>query len=411
VLHVELPGADLLVRRRVGTPTVTLGVYRVRPAPDRASQAGLGTLVARSAIRGAGALSAVDLADAFERLGGSITPSIRSGWLGFESSVLVEHLAAAASLLELVLRAPTHADEAIAIERSLLADDALQAADDMFRFPVQLAFHAAFGDSGYGLPLLGSRETVSALTADDVRRWHRDLLGAGRTTVIAVGDMEPDAAADQLAGCLAGYAAAPAIEFAAAVAGDRSASPRLEALEREKAQSAMAMLFPGPDRRAPDRHAVDLWSTIAGGLGGRLFEALRDRRSLAYTVAAFPWQHRQAGAVLTYIAMAPDREEEARAAMLAELATFRSVAPSEDEVRQSVNYVTGLKEVARQSAGALVSEILDAWLEGTGLAELADPGAPYRAVTAEAIRAAAERYLDPDRRVEGVVRGTTGRRG
>jgi hypothetical protein len=97
--------------------------------------------------------------------------------------------------------------------------------------------------------------------------------------------------------------------------------------------------------------------------------------------------------------------------MLAELATFRSVAPSEDEVRQSVNYVTGLKEVARQSAGALVSEILDAWLEGTGLAELADPGAPYRAVTGEAIRAAAERYLDPDRRVEGVVRGTTGRRG
>ena len=411
VLHVELPGVDLLVRRRVGTPTVTLGVYRVRPAPDPARQAGLGTLVARSAIRGAGDFSAVELADAFEQLGGSVTPSIRSEWLGFEASVLVEHLATAASLLDLVLRAPRQEDEAIAIERSLLADDARQAADDMFRFPVQLAFHAAFGDTGYGLPLLGSGETVSALTAADVRRWHCDLLGAGRTTVIAVGDVAPEAVADQLAGCFSGHAAAAAIEFAAAAGGNRPAAPRLEVLERLKAQTAMAMLFPGPDRRAPDRYAVDIWSTIAGGLGGRLFEALRDRRSLAYTVAAFPWQRRHAGAVLTYIAMAPDREEEARAAMLAELATFRSVAPSEDEVRESVNYLTGLKEVARQSASALVSEILDAWLEGAGLEELADPGAPYRAVTAAAIRAAAERYLDPEGRVEGIVRGTTGPRG
>ena len=411
VLHVALPGADLLVRRRVGTPTVTLGVYRVRPSPDSANQAGLGTLVARSAIRGAGDLTAVDLAEAFERLGGSVTPSIRSEWLGFESSVLVEHLGSAAALLDLVLRAPRHADEAIAIERALLADDALQAADDMFRYPVQLAFHAAFGDAGYGLPLLGSRETVSALTAADVRRWHRDLLGAGRTTVIAVGDLEPEAAADQLAGCFGAQPAAAAIEFAAAVGGDRPAAPRTEVLQREKAQTAMAMLFPGPDRRSPDRHAVDLWSTIAGGLGGRLFEALRDRRSLAYTVAAFPWQHRHAGAVLTYIAMAPDREEEARAAMLAELETFRSVAPSDDEVRQSVNYLTGLHEVARQGAGALGAEILDAWLEGTGLEELADPGAPYRAVTAEAIRVAAERYLDPERRVEGMVRGTAAHHG
>ncbi|HSR14984.1 MAG TPA: hypothetical protein VLL51_04490, partial [Gemmatimonadales bacterium] len=112
------------------------------------------------------------------------------------------------------------------------------------------------------------------------------------------------------------------------------------------------------------------------------------------------------GALLTYIATSPDREEEAREAMLAELGGFRQIAPGASEVERAANYLIGQAEVSRQSAAALAAEMLDAWLQGTGLEELLDVAGPYRAVTPLAVQQAAERYLDPGQRVEGVVRGS-----
>ena len=62
--------------------------------------------------------------------------------------------------------------------------------------------------------------------------------------------------------------------------------------------------------------------------------------------------------------------------------------------------------MSRQSGGGVAAEILEAWVAGNGLAELADPAASYRAVTAEDVLRVAARSLDPARKVEGVVRGT-----
>jgi len=136
-----------------------------------------------------------------------------------------------------------------------------------------------------------------------------------------------------------------------------------------------------------------------------MFEALRDRRSLAYTVLASSWQRGRAGALVTYIATSPEREEEARAAMLEELERFTREPVSEAELSQSVNYLAGQAEVSRQSSAALAGEMLEAWLIGNGLGDLENPGSAFRAVTAEELLAVADCYLRA-RRVEGVVRGT-----
>ena len=165
------------------------------------------------------------------------------------------------------------------------------------------------------------------------------------------------------------------------------------------------MQFPGPTRLDSSRFAAEVWAAFVGGLGGRLFEALRDRRSLAYTVAAWPWQRRRVGALVTYIATTPEREAEARDAMLAELASLRATPPGEDEIARSARYLAGQAEVSRQRAGAVMGEILEAWLEGDGLAELEDPVGPYLSVTAGDVARVMVRYLDPEAHVEGIVRG------
>ena len=406
VHHAALPGADVLVRRKSGVPTVTLGVYLRRTGDDPAARAGITALAARASVRGAGSLDARALAFAFERLGGTLVPSVSADAIGFSTTVLADRVGQAVRLLHLVLTEPRLGDADVLTERSLLLRETRQVADDMFRYPFQLAFGAGFGDRGYGVPVHGLPETVPTLEPAAVRDWHRQLLGGNRLAVVAVGDLEPDAAAAALAGAVEAHPPAGAAAALASVPWAVNDGPAERVVRREKAQSAIAMAFPGPARGDASRHAAEVWAAVASGLGGRLFEALRDRRSLAYTVVAWAWQRARAGALVTYIATSPEREEEARREMLNELARFADEPVSETELIQAVNYLAGQAEVQRQSASAVAGEILDAWLAGGDLAELADPAARYRAVTAAAIRDVAARSLDARLRADGVVRGT-----
>ena len=407
VIHTSLPGADLLVRRKSGVPLVTLGVYVPRVEFDPPSQAGLGALTVRSSVRAAGDLDAGGLAFAFERLGGTLGPTTASDWLGFGTTVLSENLGEAAALLDLVFIQPRLADAEVSTERGLMVTEAEQVADDMFRFPFQLGFAGAFGDAGYGLPVGGLPGTLPNISPADVRGWHsRGLLGV-RPVVIAVGDVDPEQASAILAGVFRDRRPLPdlrRLEPLSWKGGDGDSSTRT--VSREKAQAAFAMIFPGPARRDPDHHAAEVWAAVASGLGGRMFEALRDRRSLAYTVLASSWQRGRAGALLSYIATSPEREEEARTAMLEELERFTRTPVSRAELNQAVNYLAGQAEVGRQSAGALAGEILEAWIIGNGLVDLEDPAAAYRVVTADDVLRVVEGNLDPARRAEGIVRGT-----
>ncbi|HEU5219074.1 MAG TPA: pitrilysin family protein, partial [Gemmatimonadales bacterium] len=405
VLHIELTGVDLLIGRKPGVPLVSMGAYRRRTLPDTIKSAGLSALAVRSAVRGAGGMDAAGLALAFERLGGSLSPHVSADWFGFGTSVLADQATEGAALLHAVLHAPEFADGEVETERGTLADEVAQAADDMLRYPVQLALRAGFGDAGYGLPVQGLPESVAALSAGMVRGWHACELAEGRTTVVAVGDLDPERFAERLAGLFGKDPPRDAAPLAMA-GGWRTAAERgLVAVERSKRQTGLAVVFPGPSRTDPDRYTAMVWSAIASGLGGRLFHALRDKKSLAYTVIASSWQRAGAGALLLYLATSPEREDEARDALLLELGRFRDTAPERDELLRAINYLAGQAQVQRQTAAAVAGEVAESWLMGTGLEELADPAAGFKAVTADAVQALAGRYLDPGLRVEGVVRG------
>jgi zinc protease len=405
VLHTPLDGVDLLVRRKPGVPLVTLGLYAPRLESDPSSQAGLAALAIRSSVRGAGDLDASGLAYAFERLGGSLGAITAADWLGFGTTVLAEHIGRAAELLHLVFTQPRLDDTEVATERELMVVEAQQVADDMFRYPFQLGFASAFGDQTYGLPVGGLPETLPSISPADVRERHARVLLAARPVVVAVGDIDPEEASATLAGVFREHGPIAARPPGPILPMTRPGEP-VRIVSREKAQSALAMIFPGPARRDPERHAAEVWAAVASGLGGRMFEALRDRRSLAYTVLASSWQRGRAGALVTYIATSPEREEEARTAMLAELERFRREPVSGTELQQAVNYLAGQSEVARQSAGALAAEIIEAWIIGNGLGDLEDPASGYRAVTEAEVLQVAQRNFDPSLRAEGVVRGT-----
>ncbi|MDH4348331.1 MAG: insulinase family protein [Gemmatimonadota bacterium] len=408
VSHLALPGFDLLVRRKPGIPLTSLGVYLPRTRFDPLGKAGAGALAVRSCVRGAGPLDAGALALAFEGLGGSISTSVTLDWLGFGTSVLSQNMRQAAELLSLVLTDPRYEAAHVNAEREVLVEEARHVADDMFRYPIQLVLRSAFGDQGYGIPASGLPGDLAALTLDDVRSVHRNELMEPRGIVVAVGDLETGRMLDDLSGVFGALPARPSATLEGRIGWLPGGTAIVREEARQKAQTAIALAFPGPGRRDANRHAADVWCAVASGLGGRLFEALRDRRSLAYTVLLTSWQKARGGAFIAYIATAPEREEEARREMLSELSRFAEEPVTSEELDQARNYLAGQAAVQRQTSADLAGEILEAWLAGEGLSDLDDPGARYLAVSRAEVQAAATRALQGgEARAEGVVRGVS----
>ena len=396
-------GLPILVRRRPGAPIIHLGLY----APGGASAepdefAGIGTLMMRASVKGTALRDAATIAGESEILGGTIGTSVASDGSGWTFSVPVPRFREAIGLLQDVVQRPRFEAAAIETERTIALSQLSQLRDDMLRYPVRLANAAAYGAHPYGRYLLGTEESLRAVTVDVVKDWHARSVLSSSAVVAATGDVDEAELAQALADAFTDVAVA-APRLPDEPRWPDSVVQRVES--REKAQTALAMSFPGAIRRDNTRFTVALLAGIASGLGGRFFEELREKRSLAYTVQAWGTERVSAGTFTAYIATAPAREEEARAGLLAEFAKLRDEPVKAEELARSSRYAIGSHAIALQSGSAVLGEMLDAWLFGEGLSELDEFEARVSAVTARDIQEYAQRAFDPERRVEGIVRG------
>ena len=395
-------GIPILVRRKAGA-LVHAGVFALGGARDEpAEHAGLTSLLVRTAIKGTANRTAAQIAEEAELLGGSVGGSAGSESFGWSISVPARHAPAAIELLADVAQHATVPVDAFETERALALADLTALRDDMYRYPVRLATAAAFAGHPYGMPTTGDERSLPALTVEHARAWHRDRLLHAPAVIGVVGDADPA----ELAGIVAsvfGALRGGDVRTIGAPTWPATAIQRVE--QRDKAQTALAMMFPGPARTDDARFAAAMIAGVASGLGGRFFDELRDKQSLGYTVHAFASDRALAGAFVAYIATGPEKEELARRGLLAEFAKLRDEPVSARELDQARTYAIGVHAISQQSGGVVLGNMVDAWLFGR-LGELAEFDAQVRGVTAAGMQRIARAYFDEDRRVEGIIRGT-----
>jgi zinc protease len=398
-------GLPILVRRRPGAPMVNLALYSAGGAAvELANIAGVGTLMMRATVKGTHTRSADVIAAESEMLGGSIGTSVATDGGGWTFTVPKSRWRDAINLLQDVAQHPRFDAAVLDTERAIALAQLAQLRDDMVRYPVRLAMEAAFPGHPYGRSLLGNEASLREITPEDLRRWHEESVLSSAGALAAVGDVPEEEMAQALADGFAEIRPAPAVHPAAPM-WPVSMTQRLET--RDKAQTALAIGFPGPTRRDAHRYAVGTLTLIASGLGGRFFDELRDKRSLAYTVQAWGTERVKAGVFTAYIATAPAREDEARQALLVEFAKLRDYPVTPQELTRATRYALGSHAISQQSGAAVLAELVDAWLFGEGLEELDLYESRIKAVTARDIQEYAVGAFDPERRVEGIVRGKT----
>ena len=394
-------GTPLLVRRKAGA-LVHAGVYALGGAREEPpNEAGLTSMLTRTALKGTTQRSAAQIAEEGELLGGSVSGGAASESFGWSISVPARYAQEAVALLADVAQSPTIPDSALETERSIALSDLAALRDDMYRYPMRLATSAAYAGHPYGVPVSGDETTLPHITAERVREWHRARFLRGPAVIAIVGDADQDELAIMIAAQFGELHGGDAVPLAAPM-WPAALVQRME--QREKAQTALAMLFPGPSRTDSSRFATEMIAGVASGLGGRFFDELRDKQSLGYTVQAFASERSLAGAFGAYIATSPEKEEVARRGLLNEFARLRDELVTERELRQAQTYAIGTHAIRQQSGGAVLGDMVDAFLFGE-LHELVEFDERVRAVTEEQMRTMARAYFVESRRVEGMIRG------
>jgi zinc protease len=394
-------GLPVLVRRKPGA-LVHAGMYALGGGRDEpTAHAGLTSLLVRAALKGTARRTALQIAEEAELLGGTVTGSAGVESFGWMINVPARHAPQAIELLADVAQHATIPDEAVETERAIALADLVALRDDMYRYPVRLATEAAFAGHPYGVPATGDERTLPTITAAMLRDWHRARVLQAPATIAVVGDADPAELAALAAGAF-GELRGGEITPLETPAWPTAVVQRME--QREKAQTALALMFPGPARSDVARFATAMIAGVASGLGGRFFDELRDKQSLGYTVHAFATERSLAGSFVAYIATSPEKEEIARQGLLHEFAKLRDEPVTSRELDQAKTYALGVHAIRQQSGGAVLGEVVEAFLFGR-LAELEEFDARVRAVSAEEMRSVARAYFDETRRVEGIVRG------
>ncbi|MFN8573417.1 MAG: pitrilysin family protein [Gemmatimonadaceae bacterium] len=402
VYRHEGTGLPILVRVKPGAAVSHVGVFALGgAAAEPARVAGVATLSGRVALKGTERRSAAQVAEASELLGGSISPSVSSDGLGFTLSVPTPRIALAIELLADVVQAPRLDAADIETERTIMLSQLAQLRDDMFRYPVRLATQAAFGTHPYARGTIGSEDSVRAISASDVVAWLRERPAAWVVGVVADGD--PDVLAAE---AVSRFGALRLTDPPEILRPEWPDEPLVQVETRDKAQSALALLFPGPSHRDPTRFAARLIAAVTSGLGGRFFDQLRDRQSLCYTVHASPTERVAAGLFSAYIATSPEKEDVAREGLLREFEKLVESPVTAEELDRAQRYVSGTHAIAQQHGGTQLAEMVDAWLFGEGLEELQRYDDRVWAQTPEDLQRVAQRYFHRERHVEGIVRGT-----
>ena len=396
-------GVPVLVRRVPGAPMVHLGLHaRGGASADPEGGEGLALLMARTALKGTARRDAQAVATDGEMAGGSLNASITADGTGWGISVPAARWADALELLADVVTHPRFDAEAFETERAIAVQQLAQARDDMYRHPSRLALAAAFAGHPYGRSAMGSEEALAAATVSQVQAMHRDLVLGGDVVLGVIGDVDPE----EVASCASGWLSALAWSARPAVAAPTWGGHGQQVAEqRDKSQTAILMAFPGPSRRDEARFTAQVLSAVTSGLGGRFFDELREKRSLAYTVHAGPALRASAGMFTAYIATSPGREEEAREGLIHEFTRLRQAPVTDDELARARRYTVGTHAISRQSPAVVLDDMLDAWVHGAGLEEMANVPSQLANVTSAEIMELARTYFDPERRVEGIVRG------
>jgi predicted Zn-dependent peptidase len=381
VLVTENPVADIVAARlfiRAGT------------GHEQATEAGVFALLTSLLTKGTDRLSSMEIAEQVESMGASLSSDTSADYsllsLKTVSADFEPMLALAANLL----RSPAFPAAELDLEQRLT----LQSIRSMQEQPFTVAYNALraamYGDHPYARPGIGTAETVSSFSQDQLQTIHSTYFRPDNMVISICGRISPEQAiglvTDQFGDWQAPAAPIPALVYPAL-----PTQPSPQVLPQDTNQTIVMVGYQAPPVKHPIYGVLKLISTYLGnGLSSRLFVELREKRGLAYDVSAFYPTRLGMSQFASYMGTAPENTAVALAGLRHECERLITEPLTAEELATTKNKLLGQYALGKQT-NTQIAQILG-WYEVLGLGTKFDQTfqAAIATVTVEDFQATAQ---------------------
>jgi predicted Zn-dependent peptidase len=311
--------------------TVSLGVWVNAGTRHEGPEInGISHLLEHMAFKGTERRSAREIAEEIEAVGGMLNAYTSRDHTAYYAKILKEDVGLGVDILADILQHSSLDPEELAREQAVVVQEISQAIDT----PDDIIFDhfqtTAFPDQAVGRPVLGTADLVRSFSRQTVAGYMKDHYGSGTMILAAAGNLDHDWLVAEAELHFKGLApAAVAAEEPARYKGGDFRE------ERELEQVHVVLGFDGVAYEDPDYYAMSVLSgLLGGGMSSRLFQEVRERRGLAYSVYSFSQSLNDGGLFSIYAGTGPEESAEVMPVICEEV---RKVTQSvtADEVRRS----------------------------------------------------------------------------
>jgi predicted Zn-dependent peptidase len=404
VRRTVLPsGLRILTEHIPGSRSATIGYWvgagsrdELGEEPGVPSRYGSTHFLEHLLFKGTPTRTALDIAISFDSVGGEHNAVTSKEYTCYYAKVRDADVPMAVAVITDMITSSLIDPAEFETERGVILEELAEAADDASDLVSERLFEAVLGAHPLGRPVGGTPDAIRAVTREAVWEHYQASYDPGDIVVSAAGAVDHE-----------GLVAAVTAAFGASgwnldVAGRprerRSAAPAtllgdrpLVVIEKPTEQTAVMVGLPG--LVATDERRVTMGvlnSVFGGGMSSRLFQEVREKRGLAYSVYSYAPSYSDAGLFAMYAGCTPGREGAVSELMLAELRRIASDGITADELRRAQGQLSGSAALALEDSDTRMSRLARSELTMAEFVDLDESVRRLQAVTTEAVQQLAQ---------------------
>jgi predicted Zn-dependent peptidase len=392
----ELSTGERVISERVpGVRSVALGLWigaGSRDEPD--PRAGVSHFIEHLLFKGSSRYSAQEIAEIFDELGGELNAATSRETTVVYARVPDDRLERALDVMADMVFRPAFAD--VDAEREVVLEEIAMVEDTPNDLVHDIAAEAVFGRHPLGRPVIGRAEVISSVSRRALAGYHRRAYRSERIVLAAAGNVRHQELVSMLRGRVDGSSAGPSL--AARKPVSQNGRPGVRFQRKDTEQYHVCLSAPGISIVDERRFAASLMDAIVGGsASSRLFQEIREKRGMAYSVYSYSAQYHDTGQVGIYVGTREDNLAACLEIAVAELTDLASGNVRTDELARAKENLKGRILLSLESTSSRMTRLGKATVTDIPLLTPEQIVKRLEAVTASEIAALADALMTPER--------------
>jgi len=396
----QLPNGQRLITEKLDhLRSVCMGFWIPAGSRDETgSLVGATHFIEHLLFKGSSKYTAEQIAQVFDALGGELNASTSREYVVVYGRFLDDPLPVALDVMTDMLVTPTFTD--LDREREVVLEEIAMVDDSPSDLIHDVLGEVVMGGHPLAHPILGTRDTIAGVSEEDIRAYHDRRFRFADMVVAAAGNIDHEQLRESL---LERHCIADGLEPSRATSEPKRA-PRRHFVAKETEQMHVCLGGVGMARSDPRRFQLSVLDSLFGGsLSSRLFQEVREKRGLVYSVYSFSSMYAETGLSGVYFGCRPERLETVMETVGRELVRLSTELVPEDELRRAKEHLKGRVILGLESTSSRMTRLGKGILTNTEILSLDELAERIDAVTGEdVLRLANEVYRPGGLSVVGI---------